>query len=333
MRVHLIGQSTGVGVSHDLSLMATALGECGCEVAVTALDPREPRGRGFSLKEMGTRLRGAWPDAAGQDVARSYDLTIMLEHLWPRFFGQARRNVVVPNPEWFDRRDVRALANVDRVWAKTGNTVRIFERYGSRVSRIGFDSQDHYDPAVAREPIFFHLAGNSPMKGTARLVQLWRQHLEWPTLIVIEHLADGSASPPSSENVQVIPSYVDDADLKQLQNRCLFHVCTSEAEGWGHYLVEAMSVGAVTITVDAPPMNELVMGERGVLVAYDRILRQKLAERYLFDEQALTIAVEQALAMTPDEMAARGTAARQWFLQNKAGFAGRISRALAEVGV
>ena len=74
-----------------------------------------------------------------------------------------------------------------------------------------------------------------------------------------------------------------------------------------------------------------VASERGILIAYNETLPQKLAERYLFDEQALTVAVEQAIAMTPDETAARGTAARQWFLQNKAGFSSRIARALTEV--
>jgi hypothetical protein len=242
-------------------------------------------------------------------------------------------NVAVPNPEWFDRRDVGALGPIDRVWAKTLNTARIFERRGKLASLIGFDSQDRDDPAVARERIFFHLAGNSPMKGTARLIQLWRQHPRWPMLIVVQHSSDGRASAGSSGNVEVIPSYVDDADLKHLQNRCAFHLCPSEAEGWGHYLVEALSVGAVTLTVDAPPMNELLTSERGMLVAYDQTFRQKLAERYLFDERALTIAIEQAIAMTPGEVAARGAAARQWFLQNKAGFSDRIARALTEVDV
>jgi glycosyltransferase involved in cell wall biosynthesis len=129
----------------------------------------------------------------------------------------------------------------------------------------------------------------------------------------------------------VIASHVDDAELKRLQNRCAFHVCPSEAEGWGYYLVEALSVGAATITVDAPPMNELVTVERGILVPYGQTRRQWLAERYLFDERALATSVEHALAMTPEEISARGTAARRWFLQNKAGFPGRVKRALTDL--
>ncbi len=329
----MIGQSSGVGVSRDLDLLVGALHDCGCDVAVTAVDLGEPHGRGSRLKQLGVDLRAVWRrgPADPPSLPRQYDINLMLEHLWPQFFGQARLNVAVPNPEWFDRRDSSVLGSIDRVWAKTLNTQRIFERHGRLVSLIGFDSEDRYDRAVARERVFFHLAGNSPMKGTTRLVQLWRQHPEWPALIVVERPADGSPSSPSSGNVEVISSYVEEADLRRMQNRCAFHLCPSETEGWGHYLVEALSVGAVTITVDAPPMNELVTSERGILVAYNQTFRQKLAERYLFDERALAMAVEHAIAMTPDEMAARGAAARQWFLQNKAGFPGRIERALTEV--
>jgi len=333
-RVQVIGRPTSVGLARDLAFMANALRDCGCQVVVTAVDPGEPHGRSSRLAHVGAQLRAVLKGGLHGVPAglHPFDLNVMLEHLWPRFFTQARLNVAVPNPEWFDRRDVRVLGAVDRVWAKTANTKRIFERHGTRASAIGFESEDRYDPEVARERIFFHLAGNSPMKGTARLVRLWHRHPSWPTLTVVQHLADGSPSPPSSGNVEVMSSYVPEDGLKRLQNRCAFHLCPSETEGWGHYLVEAMSVGAVTLTVDAPPMNELVTGERGILVAaHDRTLQQHLAERSLFNEEALAKGVERAIAMGPDELAARGAAARQWFLQNKAGFAGRVARALAEM--
>lgn len=331
-RVQVIGQPSSVGLARDLAFMAQALSDCGCQVVATAVAPDETHGHSSTLEQVGAGLRKALTLGRHEAAAgpQPFDLNVMLEHLWPRFFTQARLNVAVPNPEWFDRRDVRALGAVDHVWAKTANTKRIFERRGRRVSEIGFDSEDRHDPRVARERIFFHLSGNSPMKGTARLVRLWRQHPSWPTLVVVQHLADGSPSPPSSGNVEVISSYVPEDDLKRLQNRCAFHLCPSETEGWGHYLAEAMSVGAVTLTVDAPPMNELVTGERGILVAHDHTLRQRLAERYLFDEEALALGVEQAITMEPELLAARGAAARQWFLQNKAGFAGRVARALAQ---
>jgi hypothetical protein len=53
---------------------------------------------------------------------------------------------------------------------------------------------------------------------------------------------------------------------------------------FGHYLVEALSVGAVTLTLDAAPMNELITVERGALRAGRSTGTQHLAATNFFDE-------------------------------------------------
>ena len=332
MRVNVIGKSNGVGLSRDLELMAEVLRGCGCEVSVTAVDSRESHRRRSRLMQWGVQLRTALPPGLGarSKLHQSFDLNVMLEHVWTQFLEHARQNIAVPNPEWFDRHDMRFHLDVDRVWAKTINTERIFSRLGNKTSIIGFDSEDRYDPAVKREGIFFHLAGKSTMKGTARLIELWRKHPEWPKLILIWHAAERDVGALPS-NIEYCDGYLDDAALKRLQNRCIFHVCTSETEGWGHYLAEALSVGAVTLTVDAPPMNELVTREHGLLVPYRDTLRQKQAQRYLFDEEALSQAVGAAVSLDPAAVATMGAAARSWFLRNKQGFHERVAKALGEL--
>ena len=40
-----------------------------------------------------------------------------------------------------------------------------------------------------------------------------------------------------------------DAELREIQNANLFHLCPSETEGFGHYIVEALSVGAIVLTL------------------------------------------------------------------------------------
>jgi hypothetical protein len=89
---------------------------------------------------------------------------------------------------------------------------------------------------------------------------------------------------PSATNIDLRVGYLTDGELRALQIESAFHICMSRAEGWGHYLVEALSVGAVTVSVDAAPMNELVTAERGVLVPYRSTGHQRLASTYEFDD-------------------------------------------------
>jgi hypothetical protein len=206
----------------------------------------------------------------------------------------------------------------------------LFDALGCRTDLIGFDSEDRYQPEVERERSCFHLAGKSQMKGTAPLLRLWQRHPEWPTLIVVYHLA-GEPGLPAAANIRWYSDYLPDEELRALQNRSRFHLCLSEAEGWGHYIVEALSVGAVTLTLDAAPMNELVQSDRGVLVSCTRRGRQHLADTVGFDDAALEGAVQHALALDEAQLARLGAAARAWFLDNRSGFAGRIGQALARL--
>jgi len=335
MKVRLIGKANGVGLSRDFELLAEALRGGGCEVTIYGCERRDRKRRRGFFTRLAARARGL----RGGDVSAPYDVNLMLEHVWPQFLHQATRNVLVPNPEWFDRRDVAFLGAAQRVWAKTALAERLFTARGCRTVRIGFDSSDRLDPAVTRENKFLHLAGRSPLKGTARLHALWQRHPEWPLLTIVQD-ADAVANPTGAgdapgaakpANIHIESRFLSDAALRTLQNSHRFHVCTSEAEGWGHYIAEAMSVGAVTLACDAPPMNELIDPRRGVLLAVHGGERHNLTTLSLFDEAALEAAVTRVLAMSPAACETIGAAARAWFISNKQGFFGRVQHALEEL--
>ena len=122
--------------------------------------------------------------------------------------------------------------------------------------------------------------------------------------------------------------YLSSSELRRLQNQHAFHVCLSETEGWGHYIAEAMGCGAVVVTCDAPPMNELVTPERGALVAAHRSRSFNLAQLYEFDEQAMEATMQRLIAMSDEDIGALGLRARQWFESNHQAFAGRLDKAL-----
>ncbi|HET6430609.1 glycosyltransferase family 4 protein [Dyella sp.] len=326
-RIQLLAWHNRRGLSHDLELMAHTLAGLGHRVHITRLGPRRNDGRwlGLALRLVMHVRRVLRRDMA----APLYDANIALEHVRPAFFALARINLLVPNPEWLSPRSQRYLSRFDAILCKTRHARELFAARGQQAIQIGFDSEDSRLPAVPRQRRFLHLAGGSPMKGTRRLIALWERHPEWPELLVLRS-GDGHAGSPASTaaNVRHRVEYLSREELQRLQNEHAFHVCLSETEGWGHYIAEAMGCGAIVVTCDAPPMNELVRPERGVLVAARPTRAFNMAQLYEFDEQAMEAAMQRLIDMPEADIAAMSANARGWFEDNHHAFAARLDAAL-----
>ena len=321
--LNLVAWSNGVGLTRDLRLLEHGLRADGFDVSVS----RIRRGKLHKwLRPAWQRLRYAARVLVGR--GHEFDANLMLEHIREEDLPFAACNLFVPNPEWCLPSDVALLDRVDGVLAKTRHAVQIFEARGCRADFIGFTSEDRSVPAVPRERSFFHLAGRSRNKGTQALIGLWQRHPEWPRLVVLQSPLEARPIEPPAANIEHRIGYIDDVELLRLQNTHRFHLCPSETEGFGHYLVEAMSVGAVVIATDAPPMNEMVQPDRGILVRPARSSTQHLATTYFFDDAAMEATIEQVLAMPEVASAAIGDAARAWFLANHADFPSRLRQVL-----
>lgn len=318
LRVNLIGWDNGVGLSRDLRLIEHVLREAGLQVHL-----QPARGRGKLRKWLGPWLQRA-RFGGGRLLRRErYHLNIMLEHVKPEYLQAAERNAFIPNPEWCLPSDLRRLRHVDGIMTKTRHAAAIFQRHRGNVAPIGFTSSDRYLPGVERRRTFLHLAGRSSAKRTRMVLETWMRHPEWPTLTIVQHprMADFR---PRAANIVHRVDYLDDAELREIQNANLFHVCPSETEGFGHYIVEALSVGAIVLTTDAEPMNELVTRERGILMPHARTGTQQLAVRYLVESEALETAVATALALSDGECARLREEARRFFLANDLAFRSRL---------
>jgi hypothetical protein len=328
-RINLIAWNNQRGLSHDLLLLRQALESCGHEVVSTSVGSKRRHGA-WRARAQRLRMGWRWLRSGGHEAAR-YDVNIMLEHVRPACLGLARHNVLIPNQEWFSARDYRWLPRFDAIFTKSRAATDVFRGKGRPVHYIGFRSIDCFDAAPARAPEFLHLAGASRMKGTERLLAVWRRHPEWPLLRVLQAPQAAASDHPKSQcpNIDHRIGYVRDiSEIRRLQNTHAFHLCLSEAEGWGHYIVEAMSCAAVVITCDAPPMNELVRPDRGLLVHAHEAGMLNAAMRYHFDEAALEAVIEHAMAMDVIERQAMGQRARDWFLTNQRAFAPRLDAAL-----
>lgn len=322
-RVNLIARDNGFGLSRNLHLLHDALAGSGFEVTISGI-------RRGALRKMlhPLKLRATTFARLGTGrKARRWDINLMLERVRPEYLPTARRNVLMPHPEWFDERDRVWLPCLDSVFALTHHAVPIFAALGLKVDYTGFTSEDRRDASVPREQAFFHLAGRSSNKGTDTLLATWRRHPEWPTLTVLQS-PRVAREVISATNITHRVDYIPDADLRRLQNAHRFHLCPSETEGFGHYLVEAMGIGAVVATLDAPPMHEMVAPGRGVLIPFSRTGRQSLATTYFYNDTALEAAIEGLLATPDTELVCMGAAARVWYEDNDRAFRTRIAESV-----
>lgn len=328
--VHLLGWDNGVGLTRNLRLLTTILQARGYRVDFTNSNIRRRGGIPGLVQRTQIALRTMkLARRRHRGLPPLYDFVLMEEHIAPAFLDDAPCRVVLPHPEWFLPRDLEALSRIDLVLTKTREAQRIFAAQGCRAVCIGFTSDDRMDRSVPRERAFFHLAGSSSTKNTEPLLALWRRHPEWPRLTVVQHARHAKPSPPAA-NIDHRISYLADDELKHLQNAHRFHLCPSETEGFGHYIVEAMSAGAVVITLDAPPMHEMITPERGILLPYARTGSQHLATTYYFDDAAMEAAVMQALATEDTCCDALGAAARAWYETERAAFPARLDAALRD---
>lgn len=314
--IRIITQDNGVGLVKDAELLSAILTPGNFRVEQN-LFKKSKFGKWFQ------RL-------AIQSGTKTPSINIFLERLYPTLFNTASLNVLMPNPEWILPKWMGHLSNLDFVLVKTRHAETIFSDLGCKTHYAGFSSEDRWLPEVTKQAGFFHLAGKSANKGTEGLIALWQKHPNWPLLTIVQHPKRAEMD-SSTHNIRHVIRYVNDDELKLMQNQHRFHVCISDTEGFGHYLMEAMSMQAVVIATDAPPMNELVTKERGLLVGYDRTTRQNLATCYHVGELQLESTIERALKMNDEEASGLGFAARDFFLSNDAQFRKRIQQLMEDI--
>ncbi|KAI9349635.1 hypothetical protein BDR26DRAFT_852505 [Obelidium mucronatum] len=109
---------------------------------------------------------------------------------------------------------------------------------------------------------FFHSYGHSGRKRTDQVYDCWRQHPEWPHLTIVGNRKpeDFGVDIPNMDdkpkNIHVCTK-VNITFLRELQYKSGVHICPSQQEGYGHYINEARSMGALVFVKD---------GVNGVLI-------------------------------------------------------------------
>lgn len=314
--IHVTSPVAGFGNRLDLELVCALLDANGFEVTGWPAVDRSKKARLTRTTQRLFSLKGR------------YDINLFLAPLFPEWLPLARKNVLVPNAEGFAQ--VSWLKHIDLVLAKTRLTERIFQQQGCRTEFVSFTSQDRLDESVPRRPLSFFHSCSSQYKGTQRMLETWQRHPEWPRLTAV--INNNDLIPPELfdlPNLDAIREPVANEELRELQNAHVFHLCCSEAEGFGHYIMEAMSCRAVPITSDGPPMNELVQPDRGLLVeCEDERPAMRLSQRHLIKHAGLEQQMERALSLSDAERERMGQAGRKFYLENDAFFRKRFIEAM-----
>lgn len=201
-------------------------------------------------------------------------------------------------------------------------------KYPSKnVLYTGFSSLDKYIPSIQKKyRKYLHLAGKSPYKGTINVINAWKNHPEWPELLLIcrtDKYGIGSLSEEDkktidSKNISIIDKYLSENDLTKIMNECGIHICPSEHEGFGHYINEAKGVKSVVLYSDAPSMNEFFIDIKcGIPIkTYYNGLYKNVCPQYKTFVMDIEEAVEESLFMSEKELEEMGQEARHDFLNN-----------------
>jgi hypothetical protein len=299
----IVVKDNNYGLTRDAELLAQALSEIGVTSEIA-----------------GISSRGLMSRIARRQVARRI---IHLERVFPQWFTAAAEHVLIPNQERFPQRHLGRLRHVNLVLAKTLEGCATFAGHAARVEHLGFTSEDRFEPAQKDWSRVLHLAGGSTLKGTEDVLALWDRHPEWPELVLVQKKQNAPAR--VAANVRLVTGYIEDAELRRLQNSCGIHLCPSRAEGWGHNIVEGLSCGALVITTDGAPMNEHVGPEFGLLVQTERAEPRHLGTSYFVSRDALEQAIRTAVSLPWSRKMGMGALARDRFLAIDRSFRSRLA--------
>ncbi len=296
---------------------------------------------------------------ARKELNRRSDINLCLERTnFLRHFP-SHENWLMVNQEFFP--PLRQVQSIDLFICKSLYAARKVEtlckkrRLKGRVYYTRHSSDDLLLRSMALpsnsslekdEFLFVHFAGKSPQKQTRVVIETFLQPVFSHTKLVVtcqnicyEMLSDLLHDLSLPPHIQIFSS-LDSFSLLYYQIRARFHVCPSSTEGYGHYINEGRSAGGIIITLDAPPMNELVSSDNGILIPPRQVVNSRFvtgpsipfllannpveSEAFLISSEDLTIAIHKALNLSPEKREKMSRRSRERYLEDRNFFIEKI---------
>lgn len=259
-------------------------------------------------------------------------------HIENTHLGQgSSKDMILVNGDITDFREYKwVFSKPKTLLCKTRYTYNLLkDRVHFHSIYLGFTSPDRFIPNLPKEPLScLHVCGKSPYKNTTILLKAWALHPEWPTLTCIGRSGRFKAAVPA-QNLVLITEFLSDEKLKTLMNTTAVHLCPSRFEGFGHYLNEARSVGAIVLYSNAQPMNELFEdGVSGIALNGSIQLQRRRGisiEAFSPSTSDFEDGMASLLNMTIGERQRMGVAARNAYLEDKSDFEKRWNKILHDL--
>lgn len=297
LNINIVSYRNGVGLDQDIDILARELKLLGHRVEFVHFNDESKR--------------------------QKADFNLFVEVVNENLFQYADQNYLIPNPEWYIFSH-QIIPKFDKILGKTKESVRIFKAFNPNTELLSFTCDDRFDPTIEKNyKQALHLAGKSTQKNTHEVVKAWQIYPTFPTLVLIK-TKNPWEIPSNVPNIKFFGYYLTSSEIKEYQNSSGIHICPSSTEGFGHYIMEAFSCGAVVVTTNGPPMNEFVDDKR-CLVEVSHTSPNYLALNYHISPIALGHTVNQVKNLTEDELKAIGKRNREFYLENDRLFKAKLA--------
>lgn len=301
--IAIFGVSNGVGITRDMNLIRDVLQD-------------------DYLIELHNPFR--------YTANKQYDMCIFLERFSESTLGLSPVNIFIPNQEWFEPGWLPTLRHFAGIFAKTKFAEEIFNKLGCSTEFISFTSYDRQLPEIKKDfSHWLHLAGKSIQKQTELIWQTWQKNPGFPQLTIVQD-PKFFKNRPLLRNVNYMYDRLPEDVLQTVQNSFGVHLCTSLTEGFGHYIIEAMSCESMILTTNAAPMNEFINKNNGLLVDPYRQDKMGLCLANHIAIETLEKSVIETMVMDDNEKRAKGKNARIFFEENDRLFKKQLKESVAK---
>jgi hypothetical protein len=241
-------------------------------------------------------------------------------------------HILVPNPEWTNQHTAKRISSLNEVWHKTKYIHRAFIKAFPGLTKVehfhlGFTTLD-VGLEIHNFDSFAHFRGAGVARGTDKIFDIWKRKPDYPLLRVKFHSYDRSLGFLSTlswfrvNNIEIKYGFSpsDEEYFSDFVSSGGLHLCTSEMEGFGHYINESRMLGAVPIVINGYPMSEMVDIDSGYLIEPSETVGHNLSLRYKITEEDLEKTIDAVISTPITKLQRLGQNARKRYLEDRSFF-------------